>query len=109
MFIIVWAIEEYKNFDTFEVNAATASVVAYDLKFDDYKKKVIKAYPCLDLHYITMLGKVEEEEEESAEEGEIAREKVAREGDVDEDVIEVPAPIADTVEILVEMTTPTKA
>lgn len=61
---VVKVMEEYKDFDTFKIDAATAATIAYILKFDDYKKKIIDAFSSLDLHRITPMGELEENEEE---------------------------------------------
>lgn len=64
------AIEEYKDFDTFEIDTTIAAKGAYVIRFDDYKK-VTEVYPTLELHCITSSREekdtVEEEEGESAE------------------------------------------
>lgn len=59
-------VEEYKDSDTFETDTVVAAIEAYNLRFDDCKK-VIDAFPILDLHRITPTGKLEEDEEKDEE------------------------------------------
>lgn len=59
--------EEYKDFNAFEANAAAIIVEAYNLGFNDCKRKVSEAFLSLDLHQITLMGKLEEEEDKDDE------------------------------------------
>lgn len=46
----VQVVEEYKDSDAFKIDTAVAIVGAYNLWFDDWKKKIVNAFPSLDLH-----------------------------------------------------------
>lgn len=90
---IIQAIEEYKDSDAFEINAAMAATGMFVFEFNNYKKKVIKAYSTLNSCLIMVSGTTEEEEdeEETVEEGEIAKEWTTKGGDANKEVIELPA------------------
>lgn len=46
-----WVVQvvKYKDFDTFKADSAIAVTGAYNLRFDDYKKKVADAFLSLNL------------------------------------------------------------
>lgn len=55
---------EYKNSDAFETDSTATTAGAYNLEFKDYMRKVIDAFPSLDLHRITLMGEPEKDEED---------------------------------------------
>lgn len=59
---------EYKDFDAFETDTIVATIGSYNLEFSNYKKKVADAFPNLNLHRVTPMSKLEEDEEEGGEE-----------------------------------------
>lgn len=72
--IIAWAVEMYKDSDAFVSDATVATASIYVTGFNDYKAKVTKAYTGIDLHRIIPIGEMEEEEDNSTEEGEAIKE-----------------------------------
>lgn len=64
-----WAVEEYKDSDAFEADDIVNMVGVYITRFNNYRAKITKAYPTLNLHFITASSILEDEKEED-EEGE---------------------------------------
>lgn len=99
---IARAVEEYKDSDAFMADDIDAAIGIYMVRFSDYKVKVIEDFLKLNLHRITMLGEVEEEE--SAEEDGVARGQVVEGGGANEDAIGVPMATIVAVKVPKEMT-----
>lgn len=59
--------EEYKDSDTFEIDAIVGATGDYNLGFGDCKKEGTNIFSSLDLHRITPTGEPEEDEEEDKE------------------------------------------
>lgn len=57
-----WAVEEYKDLDTFVADAIVAAPCIYVVSFDYYKMKVVEAFMGIDLRRITPIGRVDKEE-----------------------------------------------
>lgn len=78
--IMAWVIEMYKNSNAFVSDATVVAASIYIAGFNDCKAKVTKAYAGIDLHCITPNDAMEEEEDNSVEEGKAVEEGVVREG-----------------------------
>lgn len=79
---------EYKDSNTFKADIAVATIEAYNLGFDDCKKKVADTFSSLDLHWIIPTGELEEDGEDKGEE---PAQVISGDG-IDEEVIKVFAP-----------------
>lgn len=88
-----WPMEEYKDPNTFEADAAVATIMAYNLWFGDYKK-VTNAFSNLDFHRVIPMGESKEDEVDGIDEDEEGEEEqpmqATSEDEIDGDVAEVP-------------------
>lgn len=85
--------DEYEDSDAFEINAVAATVRAYNLRFNAYKKAA-DAFSNLNLYRVTPTGEPKENEEEPEEEDEEddgeEPMQVTHGDDTSEEVVEVP-------------------
>lgn len=58
---------EYKDSDAFETDIVAIAIKAYNLGFDDCKRKVAEAFSIFDLYQITPMGEPEDDEEDEGE------------------------------------------